>query len=148
MEPVYESYFRERLDQYWAPEQSFTTRPVPNIGPGSWADQRAHYMVRSAVEHARPVALQSGPVPGQELRSDAELLLYLAFFELVARPVTMVQGPQDYNLPGAIAADIEAITKEAVNSNDGGPVSAHDVVNATTRLWPQLQSANWNLWDR
>jgi hypothetical protein len=142
MDPLYESYFRERIDQIWLSEPSFPGRPVPYINPGGWFDQPAHYMARSAVEHARAVALEEG----QGLRSDAELLLYLAFFELVARPVTMVRGPDD-SLPEAIAADVETITRRAISSAEQRPVSAHDVVNATASLWSELRSARWGLWD-
>jgi hypothetical protein len=143
MDPLFESYFRERLDQYWRSEPSFTARSIPSIGSRGSVDEQAHFMVRSAVERARPVAQASG----RGLRSDAELLLYLAFFELVARPVTTVRG-QDYSLPNSIAADVENITRQAMNSTaPPKPVSAHDVVNATASLWPQLQSSNWNLWD-
>jgi hypothetical protein len=54
----------------------------------------------------------------------------------------------DIAFPDAIRADISSITFRAVDMRAGfDPVSAHDIVNATGRMWRRLRTAEWDLWD-
>lgn len=84
------------------------------------------------------------------VRSDAKLLLQLAFRELLAQPLLAVRGPGVYvdNLLGAIATDSRTITQNALATRaDPEPVSAHGIVNATSRSWPELRTAGFEVWD-
>jgi hypothetical protein len=130
MNPAFESYFRERLDQLGL------TSSTPPQFPGGSLDENAYLIARSAVERTRSKA---------GLRADGELLLFLAFAELVTRPVTAVRGPTP-ELSEAVAEDMALITQRATRAQ-AGPASAHDIVNATAELWSNLRSAEWELWD-
>lgn len=85
------------------------------------------------------------------IRPDAELLLQLAFRELLARPLLAVRGPEvesDGGLFEAIASDSRTITQSAlVATEHSEPVSAHGIVNATSGSWSQLRTAGFEVWD-
>jgi hypothetical protein len=144
MDPVFETYFRERFQQE-GPPGLYISSPFPPPG-GDWPSQAAHFIVRSAIDRTRATIQSRG---GIGLRADAALLLYLAFTELVARPVIVVRGPVVENdLSESIAADVALITERAMDARKGeAPVSAHDIINATATLWPELRSSGWEVWD-
>ncbi len=131
MDPRYEPYFRNRIQQI---------RREGSAG-GALQSGLSSEQVFDAVEEGTG---RHGTSPA--LRPDGELLLYLAFTELVARPVATVRG-REVNLSdllSAISSDAGLITDRAVG---GGPASAHDVINATARSWSRLRTAGWDLWD-
>jgi len=144
MDPVFETYFRERFQQEGSPGL-YISSPFPPPS-ADWPSQSAHFMVRSAIDRAWAAVQSRG---GVGLRADAELLLYLAFTELVARPVITVRGPAVGNdLSESIAADVALIAERAMDARKGEvPVSAHDIVNATATLWSELRSSSWAIWD-
>ncbi len=85
-----------------------------------------------------------------QVRSDAKLLLQLAFRELLAQPLLAVRGPGVYvdNLLGAITTDSRTITQHALATReDPEPISAHSIVNATSRSWSELRTAGFEVWD-
>jgi hypothetical protein len=144
MDPVFETYFRERFPQEGSPGLYISSQfPPPS---GDWPSQTAHFIVQSAIDRTRATIQNRG---GTGLRADAELLLYLAFTELVARPVIAVRGPVvDNDLSESIAADVALIAERAVDARKGEvSVSAHDIVNVTATLWQELRSAGWEIWD-
>lgn len=143
MDPAFAAYFRERFPQEDRPGL-VASSPFPPIDDRS--TRFASFMVRSAIDWARANVQNRG---GVGLRADAELLLYLAFTELVARPVITVRdATASSDLAEAIAADVALITNRAIDTRKGeGMVSAHDIVNATATLWPELRSAAWDIWD-
>jgi hypothetical protein len=104
MDPVYDAYFRERLDAIWM------FRDPDGIGAqgGDRLSQQAHVMVRSGLERARQIAADQGAA----LRGDAETLLYVAFTEVVARPAIAVHGDSP-DLHADIEADIALVTQRA-----------------------------------
>jgi len=158
VDPSYEDYFRDRLEQLQAESIDLSSRLT------RWSDP-------SPYDASVTSALQT-PNLRDRLRPDAQLLLQLAFTELVARPISAVRG-QDADiqpkaaelppeaatkehtggqeaipLPEAIRRDISTITFQAVDMRAGfDPVSAHDIVNATGRTWRRLRTAQWDLWD-
>jgi hypothetical protein len=79
--------------------------------------------------------------------------LYLAFTELVVRPVLAVRGPTDtveanQHLAADVATDITSIVGSAMEATEPGPpITAHRIVDATSRSWDRLVSGNWGLWD-
>lgn len=133
VDPRFETYFRERLQEYWL-----------RLGPGSpILEESASAVARSAVLAARPFAAQEF---GRPLRSDSELLLYLGLTELVVRPVLAVRGVLP-DLGEAIANDVRLIVANAAQETEQNhSISAHAIVNATSRLWPELQTGSFDLW--
>jgi len=48
----------------------------------------------------------------------------------------------------AIEADTRTITRNALTAAGvQGPVSAHGIVNATSRSWSELRTARFEVWD-
>jgi hypothetical protein len=139
MDPAYESYFANRIAQ------------VRRIGPTAILPfartvrptRTAFSMVSDAIPDAEAEARSSGSV----LRGDAQLLLVLAFQELVARPVDAVRPGSTGDLSASIRGDILTITQSAIRRNEGRDVSAHAIVDSTSELWSQLRTASWGLWD-
>lgn len=143
MDPVYDEYFRNRFVQLNFGNASLSRPAFP---PDAQQDAAIRLMVGGAINRTRESPRNRG---GARLRGDAELLLYLAFSELVARPVITVRPPTAVDgLPAAIAADVAQIAGAASEQHTGeGLVSAHDIVNVTARSWNVLRSAQWQLWD-
>jgi hypothetical protein len=142
MDPVFETYFRNRFQQEKSSDFYFASPSPGEAGAG----QVARLIVRGAIDQTRQIS----PGPGSNgLRADAELLLYLAFTELVARPVLAVRGPTAQNgIAEAIGDDVALITNRAILSHEGGGLaSAHDIVNVTANAWNNLRSADWQVWD-
>jgi len=102
-------------------------------------------MVSEGIALANNDLLEAG---GHELRADAQLALYLAFTELVARPVMFVEPLQREELAIDLQADISMIVRIAASEADEVAISAHGIVNAVSSLWPELRTARFQIWDR
>ena len=137
MDPSFEPYFAARVQQIR--REGLTGVPPTGFGPNA---------LGASVFDA--VARGYGSVGPGAIRSDAELLLQLAFSELLAQPLLVVRGPEvDVDsLLEAIARDSRTITDSAMGAgNFKEPVSAHGIVNATSRSWSELRTAEFEVWD-
>ena len=144
MNPSFERYFTARVQQMRL--GSLPGRLPGGFGlPGVTALQLPEFETRVFNAVARGYEDSRGPV-----RSDAELLLQLAFRELLAQPLLAVRGPgvEVDGLVEAIARDSRTITQNALDARVPlEPVSAHDIVNATSRSWSELRTAGFDVWD-
>jgi hypothetical protein len=141
MDPSFEPYFTARVQQIG--REGLTNRPPAGFG-GPPFPQAFERRVFDAV------ARGYGNVPSGLIRSDAELLLQLAFTELLAQPLLAVRGPQVdmESLVEAVEADTRTITRNALEARRvQEPVSAHGIVNATSESWSQLRTAGFEVWD-
>jgi hypothetical protein len=138
MDPVFDAYFRERLDAIWM----FRDPDGIAAQGGDRLSQQAHVMVRNGLERARQIAADQGAA----LRGDAETLLYVAFTEVVARPAIAVRGDSP-DLHADIEADIALVTQRAALGAPGAPISAHAVVDSVSRSWDELRTTRWLLRD-
>lgn len=141
MDAQFERYFSDRLDQIRQESHPLGIQ-FPSAQMSSWSDPTIYDdAVREAIQSSQRID-RGG------LRPDGELLLYLAFTELVARPISAVRGSSIPDVQGGIVRDIDLITLQARGSRRPGiAISAHDIVDATTQNWSRLRSAQWNLWD-
>jgi hypothetical protein len=141
MDPSFEPYFRDRLDQIG--RDALTGAPPESFGleePGGPDPYEA--AVFSAVERGIDESIP--------IRSDARLVLHLAFTELVAQPMRSVRasGADLNDVLEAIETDVTTITERALAGRDPGELlSAYDIVNAASRSWPELHTAGFGLWD-
>jgi hypothetical protein len=139
MDPRFEPYFRARIEQIR--REAITGQFVTGdpAGAPSWFSPE---QVISAIDQG----IESFDRTGPRLRSDGELLLYLAFTELVAGPVTAVRrgevNPGDVLTD--IATDVSYIRQNALRQGAG---SVYDVVDATSRSWNYLKTGGLELWD-
>lgn len=140
MDPLYESYFADRV----AEVRRIGSRANFPVARVSIPTRRAFNMVSDAIPNAEVAARANG----SPLRGDAQLLLLLAFQELVARPVAVVRPDLVVELSAAIDADMLTIAQSAAQRSEGQEVSAHAIVDATSGAWSQLRTSSWNLWDR
>ena len=138
MDQAYEPYFTNRV----ALVRGIGSKISPAL-----VDWNIEFNVQEMVSNALTSAQQMAESNGTVLRGDAQLLLLLAFQELVARPVTTVRADFTAGLPQAISADMQTITQSAVERNGNREISAHAIVDATSQLWPQLHTAQFNVWD-
>jgi hypothetical protein len=141
VDPIFERYFRDRLNEVRSQRHPFGLR-YPSGQMRRWSDPTIYDgAVREAVQHAETVR-------DEGLRPDGELLLYLAFTELVARPLAAARRPEISNVRDAIEQDVTEITRQALAQKAAPTLaSAHDIVNATAGMWSSLRSAQWDLWD-
>jgi hypothetical protein len=146
MDPSFEPYFTARVQQMRRENLTGELRPggfEPRSGLRQWPpgfEARVFDAVAGGYE---------GMGPGL-VRSDAELLLQLAFWELLAQPLIAVRGPEVKvdDLLGAIARDSRTITQNALAAREQPePVSAHGIVDATSRSWAELSTAGFEVWD-
>jgi hypothetical protein len=139
MDPIFEPYFAARVRQIG--REGLTERPPEGFRP---VPRRFEERVFNAV------ARGSQDVGSGRVRPDAELLLQLAFRELLAQPLLAVRGPQVdvEDLEAAIEGDARTITESALeDSKFEEPVSAHGIVIATSRSWSELRTAGFEVWD-
>lgn len=145
MDPSFEPYFAARVQQIG--RRGLTERPPAGFGGPQFSRSRNEAFERSVFD---AVARGYGSVPPGLIRSDAELLLQLAFSELLAQPLLAVRGQQVNmdTLVEATEADTRTITQSALAASTAqGPVSAHDIINATSRSWSELRTAGFDVWD-
>jgi hypothetical protein len=147
MDSQFENYFSERANEVFE-------RAVAGLGAGlaspearrviEGQDDEAQRVVRNVVDSASTHAKESG----HPLRGDAELLLYMSFRELVARPLTVVRGLSAADISDAIESDVSRIVRRASDlSAPQEAVSAHQIVNAVSQLWEELQTLTFGIWD-
>lgn len=137
MDRRFEPYFATRVQQI-GPEGLAGLTPLS--GPGQ------PNAFEAAVFNA--VARGYGNFGPDNIRPDAELLLQLAFREFLALPVLAVRGQVDGDLLGAIEGDTRTITQNALDARESSePISMHAIVNATSRSWPELRTAGFEVWD-
>jgi hypothetical protein len=140
MDPRFEPYFRARVQQIRSEALSGT---LVTGEPLAWAQfGSSPEQVLSAIQQGIEPYDRTSP----RLRPDGELLLYLAFTELVARPVAIVRRGQvsPNEVLADISSDVAFIRQRAVGD---GPGSVHDVINATSTSWDYLKTAGLQLWD-
>lgn len=131
MLPQYRSYFRQRVANLARPRR------------GERSLRRAASR-NDIVAVAREAALRATPAP---LRPDAELLLALLATEFVAEPVIAANGAEPSELLAATEADVETIVATAGQfTGDDGEISAHAIVSALDRTWPELRTAAFDIW--
>lgn len=140
MNSEYETYFDRRVAEYQRPVSFQSSLNRPDFESGL-----AQSMVSEGIALANNDLLEAG---GHELRADAQLALYLAFTELVARPVMFVEPLQREELAIDLQADISMIVRIAASEADEVAISAHGIVNAVSSLWPELRTARFQIWDR
>lgn len=145
MDPRFEPYFRARVEQIG---RVGLTRVSPSgalVDAG--APDRYEVSVFRAVERGMDSSRFMMPV---QIRPDAELMLHLAFTELVAQPMRSVRGSQvsRNEVLSVIEADVRRIMEAAAGEKPAGePLSAHDIVRAVSWSWSELRSASFELWD-
>ena len=139
MDASFVPYFAARVQQIG--RGGLTAAPPAGFGQASFSGQN-EATVYSAIARG-----YGGVAPGL-IRPDAELLLQLAFSELFAQPLLAVRGPEVdmNNLSDAIEGDVRTIMQRALERG-GEPVSAHGIVDATSRSWSQLRTAGFQVWD-
>ena len=135
MNQNFESYFQARMRQLREVDPS--VRGLPPLPP----------QISSALSASEATILKAIQI--KALRADAQLLLYLAFKELVALPLIAVHGQDiDLDLQQILEEDIDLITNGALEQRTAENLaSAHDIVNATSTSWEDLRSSSWDLWD-
>ena len=144
MDPIFEPYFAARVQQIGrqgltaAPPEEFIREPLSGPAREPAFNARVFSAVARGYEDVGP----------GRVRPDAELLLQLAFSELLAQPLLAVRGRQvNVNeLLANITSDARTITRNAL-AEVPGPVSAHGIVNATSRSWDELRTASFEVWD-
>lgn len=145
MDPSFEPYFATRVQQIG--RERPTERPPVGFGGPPFSRLQSETFERRVFD---AVARGYGSVPSGLIRSDAELLLQLAFRELLAQPLLAVRGQQMNmdSLVEATEADTRTITQSALAARTAQElVSAHDIVNATSRSWSELRTAGFDVWD-
>lgn len=143
MDPRFEPYFAARVQQM---RRANLTEELPR----RFERARPSWLPRPEFEARVFDAVARGYEDQGPVRSDAELLLQLAFRELLAQPLLAVRGPavEVDALLEAIARDSRTITQNALAAREHSePVSAHDIVNATSRSWSELRTAGFEVWD-
>ena len=140
MDAAFEPYFAARVQQIG--REGITAAPPEGFGQASFSRPN-EARVFSAV------ARGYGTVASGLIRPDAELLLQLAFGELLAQPLLAVRGPEVNmnNLSEVIEEDVRTIMQRALAARGSQPVSAHGIVDATSRSWSQLRTAGFQVWD-
>jgi hypothetical protein len=140
VDAIFEPYFAARVQQFG--RVGLTAAPPEGFGGPSFSGPN-EARVFSAV------ARGYGGVPPGLIRPDAELVLQLAFSELLAQPLLAVRGPSVdmNNLSEAIEGDVRTIMERALAAGGRQPVSAHGIVDATSRSWSQLRTAGFQVWD-
>jgi hypothetical protein len=131
MDAIFEPYFARRVEQIGSEGQAAFSR----------ANEARVFSA---------VAQGYGSVPPGLIRPDAELLLQLAFSELLAQPLLAVRGSQVNmnDLSEAIAEDVRTITERALaEATRTRPISAHGIIDATSRSWSRLRTAGFQVWD-
>ena len=139
MDAKFLPYFDARVQQIGS--EGLTASPPARFGQAPLFSRPNQETVFNAVARG-----YGGLAPGL-IRPDAELLLQLAFSELLAQPLLAVRGQEldMNNLSAAIEGDVRTITQSALGR--GQPVSAHGIVDATSRSWSQLRTAGFQVWD-
>ena len=136
MDDEYRDYFSQRIGEV----EAYGGPPPP-----WWSrDPVADDAVQGALEAARGTAERHG----LRLRGDAELVIFLLARELVARPVTAVRPTESRELGIDLPKDAEVIVDRAAPDASDGEISAHGVIDALSRLWDELRSGRYRLWDR
>jgi len=136
----FEPYFAARVQQIG--REGLTAAPPEGF-------RRAPFSGPNEARVFSAVARGYGTVAPGLIRPDAELLLQLAFSQLLAQPLLAVRGPQVdmNNLSEAIEGDVRTITERALAARESQPVSAHGIVDATSRSWSRLRTAGFQVWD-
>jgi len=131
MDARFDNYFQSRVAELW--ESQVSREGVVPSGANPY------YVARLAVQRA---SRQDRP-----LRGDAQLLLYLALSELVARPVLNFQGTTPHDLTTAIDSDVDLITARAgAETPAEEPITAHRIVTATSQVWDNLRTGQFGIW--
>jgi hypothetical protein len=144
MDRSFEPYFAARVQQIGregltgAPPEGFGLAPLSEVGRPNAFEAGVFDAVARGYANVAPGLI----------RPDAELLLQLAFRELVAQPLLAVRGQINGDLLGAIEGDARTITQNALEARELPElVSAHAIVNATSRSWSELRTARFEVWD-
>jgi len=87
---------------------------------------------------------------GQVLRSDAKFFLLINFMQMVAMPLRFTQRVETRELRDLLRNDIGFLVDRAIEV--GGPrakkdISAHAVIDALSRYWPNLKLSRFRLWE-
>lgn len=83
----------------------------------------------------------------KELRSDAKMLLLLNFGNLVVAPLAIAERATPNEIYGAVAHDIASLVAHAAEITDGREISAHNIIDALSGLWQELNVSALKLWE-
>lgn len=140
MDDRFREYFSQRVRELEDPERFGAVPALSERERHPVADEAA----RAALDAARTEASDTGV----ELREDAQLVLLLLAYELVARPVSAARPQDSRGLAPDLTDDARLLVRRAAKEAPGPEVSAHRVVNALSQVWDELRSGDYRLWDR
>ena len=142
MDPEYDKYFAQRLDEYQRVPAGFSfqgARPRE-------LDEAAGQLTREALEQASRFALER--TSGRGLRSDGQLFLYLIGSELIVRPILNLRRESIGAVQEMLAHDSALIVGRAAEGVGGEDrISAHRLIDATSESWSELSLAQFAIWD-
>lgn len=138
MDDKFTAYFERRLDEVGVGELRAFERPML----GETTDDAARLV--SQIVGRTQADLRE--MTGKSLRPDAQLLLYLDFAELVARPLAATETLSHGALADLIYGDMRTVSLAAASASDEDEVSAHAVITAVSDNWSTLGLAQASFW--
>lgn len=102
--------------------------------------------IRDSIDDAATVLQKE---KDQVLRSDAKLLLYINFVQMVAIPLQLGEVAAN-QVKKAMQADISLLIESALDTDevkDTHEISGHSIINSLSRNWNRMKIAQFKLWE-